>query len=157
MLIFTDIRGDEKITYRVAKVKYSTGEEVVWLAENLRTTKYPDGTDISLANGDYWNAPSDISEGLQKAYGKYYSIKIVDKIVSDGWKMPTFEDYKLLLNESLQTGSADVLKHRTYWNWSESVPDNANAWGIGLVPGGYVQYVGANEKVINYNQADNNC
>ena len=58
MLIFTDIRGDEKITYRVAKVKYSTGEEVVWLAENLRTTKYPDGTDISLANGDYWNAPS---------------------------------------------------------------------------------------------------
>lgn len=157
MLIFTDIRGDEKITYRVAKVKYSTGEEVVWLAENLRTTKYPDGTDISLANGDYWNAPSDISEGLQKAYGKYYSIKIVDKIVSDGWKMPTFEDYKLLLNESLQTGSADVLKHRTYWNWSEPVPDNANAWGIGLVPGGYVPYVGANEKVVNHNQADNNC
>lgn len=157
MMRFIDVRGDEKITYRVAKVKYSTGEEVVWLAENLRTTKYPDGTDISLANGDYWNAPSDISEGLQKAYGKYYSIKIVDKIVSDGWKMPTFEDYKLLLNESLQTGSADVLKHRTYWNWSESVPDNANAWGIGLVPGGYVQYVGANEKVINYNQADNNC
>jgi len=157
MLIFTDIRGDEKITYRVTKVKYSTGEEVVWLAENMRTTKYPDGTDISLANGDYWDAPSDISEELQKAYGKYYSIKIVDKIVSNGWKMPTFEDYKLLLNEALQTGSADVLKHQTYWNWSESASVNANAWKIGLVPGGYVQYVGANEKVINYNQADNNC
>lgn len=157
MMIFTDVRGDERITYRVAKVTYSTGEEVIWLAENLRATKYPDGTDISLADGDYWNAPTDVPEEFQKAYGKYYSMKIVDKIVPDGWKMPTFEDYKLLLNEALQTGSADVLKHQTYWNWSGAASDNANEWGIGLVPGGYVPYVGANEKVAHYNEAENNC
>lgn len=156
MLVFTDIRGDEKITYRVAKVTYSTGQENIWLAENLRTTKYPDGTDLSLADSEYWNAPSDLSVELQQAYGKYYSLGLVDKIVPEGWKMPTFDDYKLLLNEAVSAGGADVLKHSTYWNWS-SESENANAWRVGLVPSGYVPYIGASEKPVNYNQRDNNC
>lgn len=158
MLVFTDVRGDESITYRVAKVKYSTGDEVIWLAENLRTTKYPDGTDLSASNYEYWNAPSDLSPELQTAYGKYYSIKLVDKLAPKGWKVPTSEDYKLLLNEAILTGgSVDVLKHKTYWNWSGSASENANAWGIGLVPAGFVVWTGADGTVGNYNGSDNNC
>lgn len=158
MSVFTDIRGDEKITYRVAKVKYSTGEEVVWLTENLRATKYPDGTDISLTNGDYWNAPSTLSEELQQVYGKYYSFDIVDKIAPDGWKLPTLEDYEELLAEALKvTGKANVLRHQKYWNWGGASQTNANAWGIGLVPSGCVSATGPTAPVVNYNTSDNNC
>ena len=155
MLVFTDIRGDEKITYRVSKIKYSTGEEVIWLAENLRTVKYPDGSDLSVTV-DYWNAPIDISEELQNACGKYYSIGIVDKIVPEGWKVPTFDEYKTLLNESILAGSANVLKHNLYWNWGGETPEIANRWGIGFVPSGYIPYLDTGV-IYNYNGNPNDC
>ena len=42
---FTDVRGDESITYKVAVI--SNGDsEVVWLAENLRTTKLNTGESL---------------------------------------------------------------------------------------------------------------
>ena len=61
MMRFIDVRGDEKITYRVARIAYSDGTSLVWLADNLRTTKYPDGTDIEAAN--YMNTPASLGEG----------------------------------------------------------------------------------------------
>lgn len=158
MLRFTDVRGDERITYRVAKVTYSTGKEVIWLAENLRATKYPDGTDISLENGDYWNAPASLSEELQKANGKYYSLGIVARIAPEGWKVPTIAEYEELLAEALSSaGGANSIRHQTYWNWGDASQENANAWGIGLVPAGCVQNAGADSQVGNNNTNDNNC
>lgn len=158
MLLFTDVRGDESITYRVAKVTYSTGQEVIWLAENLRTTKYPDGTELSLANGEYWNAPTNLSEDLQKANGKYYSLGIVGKIAPDGWKVPSIADYEELLAEALSSdGGANSIRHQTYWNWGSASQESANAWGIGLVPAGCVAWAGADATVGNNNTNDNNC
>ncbi len=161
MLIFTDVRGDEKITYRVTKIKYSYGEEFIWLAENLRATKYPDGSDISFSSYERWNAPTDVSEGHQRAYGYYYSVNIANKVVPEGWKLPSREDYFNLVSEAKAcvNGGADVIKHPIFWNWNSGATEYANAWGLGLVPNGYVQWAGADGKPVNYNGAagDNNC
>lgn len=159
MLIFTDIRGDEKIIYRVAKLKYSNGEEVIWLAENLRATKYPDGSEISIENYERWKAPADVSEGHQKAYGYYYSVNIADKIVPKGWKMPSSEDYLVLVSEArnCENGQTNVLKHPVYWNWNTGVPEYANAWGLGLTANGYIPWAGADGNPANYNGSDSNC
>ena len=78
MMRFIDVRGDEKITYRVARISYSDGTSLVWLADNLRTTKYPDGTDIESNN--YKNTPESFGEGRVKAYGVHYHYDIRDKI-----------------------------------------------------------------------------
>ena len=50
MMRFIDVRGDEKITYRVVRIFYSDKTSLVWLADNLRATKYADGTDIEANN-----------------------------------------------------------------------------------------------------------
>lgn len=156
MLIFTDIRGDEKITYRVTKITYSTGEEVVWLAENLRATKYPDGSEISIENKERWNAPTDVSEAHQKAYGCYYSLGIRDKIVPKGWKLPSKKDYSTLLAEArLTKGMADVLKDPQYWNWNPGPSEYANAWGFGLTACGGVRW--SETGVQQYNGAAGDC
>lgn len=156
MMIFTDIRGDEKITYRVTKIKYSTGEEVIWLAENLRATKFIDGTEISLENKERWDAPTKVSEEHQKAYGYYYSQNIKGKIVPKGWKMPSKKDYSTLLREArLTNGKADVLKDKQYWNWGASPSEYANAWGFGMTACGGVRWLDIGVEL--YNEAPGGC
>jgi len=158
MMIFTDIRGDEKITYRVTKIKYSTGEEVIWTAENLRATKFIDGTEISLENKERWDAPTKISEGHQKAYGRYYSQNIKDRIVPKGWRMPSRKDYSTLLSEARFTkGKADVLKDPQYWNWSAGPSEYANAWGFGMPACGGVRWIDSEVDLYNGNPGDCTC
>ena len=52
-----------------------------------------------------------------------------------------------------------MIKHPVFWNWDGGPTEYANAWGLGLVPNGYVQWAGADGKPGNYNGAagDNNC
>jgi len=156
MLELKDVRGGETIVYKVAKTTYSDGNTVVWLAENLRTTKFPDGTEMSLANGEYWNAPSNLSEELQQANGKCYSLGIRERIAPEGWRLPTFAEYEKLLSEALKSSyGANAIRHEKYWvNVS---PQNANAWGIGLVPAGCVSASGSSASVSGNNTGDNNC
>jgi hypothetical protein len=55
MPIFKDVRGTETITYDVTILNYG-GEEHIWMAENLRTKKFVDGSDVrwrpAAASGD---------------------------------------------------------------------------------------------------------
>ena len=70
MMRFIDVRGDEKITYRVVRIFYSDKTSLVWLADNLRATKYADGTDIEANN--FKKTPASLGEGRVKAYGVHY-------------------------------------------------------------------------------------
>mgnify|MGYP004540849645 FL=1 len=90
MMRFVDIRGDEKITYRVARIKYSDGTSQIWLADNLRTTKYPDGTDIEA--NYFKKTPVSFGEGKVNAYGVYYHYDIRNKIAPAGWHLPTSQE-----------------------------------------------------------------
>lgn len=77
-----------------------------WLAENLKTTKYNDGTTIShKPNNDDWNNSSigayawynnDISN--KDEYGALYNWYAVDteKLCPIGWRVPSHEDWQIL-------------------------------------------------------------
>lgn len=49
IMAFTDPRDGE--VYRVMRLVNKYGEETIWMADNLRTTKYSDGTPV--AEGSY--------------------------------------------------------------------------------------------------------
>lgn len=155
MLEFTDVRGDEAITYKVTKVTYSDGEEVVWLAENLRATRFPDGTALAL-NTDYKEAPANVPENYRKAYGNYYSIRKRADYVPAGWRLPKFEEVETLLRESYlsEYQSYNILLSNDYWYWPSSYrPENVDAWGLGFVMAGIDRW---GNGVESYN-CDGNC
>ena len=134
MMRFIDVRGDEKITYRVARISYSDGTSLVWLADNLRTTKYPDGTDIESNN--YKNTPESFGEGRVKAYGVHYHYDIRDKIAPTGWRLPTMQEYKNLFAEAgTAEGQWNVLKDPDYYE-SVKGQTHLNDWKFNLCASG---------------------
>ena len=138
MMRFIDVRGDEKITYRVTRVNFADGTSQVWLADNLRTTKYPDGTNIETKN--YMNTPTSFGEGKVKAYGVHYHYDIRDRIAPKGWRLPTKLEFDNLFVEAASAeGQWNVLKDPEYY---ESVKGQAhlNKWKMNLCASG--QWVG---------------
>ena len=92
--------------------------EQEWMAENLITTKFNDGTDIFYAtNDDAWEnagcdgwCPNTIesvygwydnSSGYKEAYGALYNGYVVEKgnVCPSGWRVPSDEDWKILEKE----------------------------------------------------------
>ena len=134
MMRFIDVRGDEKITYRVVRILYSDKTSLVWLADNLRATKYADGTDIEANN--FKKTPASLGEGRVKAYGVHYHYDIRDKIAPKGWRLPTIQEYKNLFAEAgTAEGQWNVLKDPEYY---ESVKGQAhlNDWKFNLCASG---------------------
>ncbi len=130
VMTFTDVRGDESITYDVVRLDYSDGTSAIWLAENLRTHKYPDGTDLEIAK-DYGVAPDDLAEDIRQAYGNYYTNDVKLKVAPKGWRVPTYgEINKMFVEAEKQTGTYDVLKHPKYYAGINS--ELANAWRMNL-------------------------
>ncbi len=97
----TDIEGN---VYRTIVI--GTQE---WMAQNLRTTKYNDGTDIPLvtSNETWANLSSDAycwynndEETYGQAYGALYNWYAVntDKLCPEGWHVPTDSDWFTLEN-----------------------------------------------------------
>lgn len=83
--IVQDVEGN---TYRTIKI----GEQV-WLAENLRSTKFQDGSDVSTGF-----IPND-DEGNLLKYGRLYSWKdVADErnICPIGWRVASDDDWKEL-------------------------------------------------------------
>jgi hypothetical protein len=79
----------------------------VWLAENLKTTKYRDGSDIPnvtdsaawsiLITGAYCNFHNDPAEG--ETYGHLYNYYAVDdsrKMCPAGWHVPSTGEWNIL-------------------------------------------------------------
>ena len=134
MMRFIDVRGDEKIAYRVVRIFYSDKTSLVWLADNLRATKYADGTDIEANN--FKKTPASLGEGRVKAYGVHYHYDIRDKIAPKGWRLPTIQEYKNLFAEAgTAEGQWNVLKDPEYY---ESVKGQAhlNDWKFNLCASG---------------------
>lgn len=134
MMRFVDVRGDERIVYRVARISYSDGTSQVWLADNLRATKYPDGTDIEAAN--FKPTPASSGEGKAKAYGVHYHYDIRDRIAPTGWRLPTLQEYKDLFAEAgTAEGQWNVLKDPEYYEFVKGQP-HLNEWKFNLCASG---------------------
>ena len=137
----------------------------VWMAENLKVTKYRNGDPIpnvtnystwdALATGAYCNYNND--ESHVAVYGRLYNWHAVDdsrNLAPDGWHVPTDEEWKQLeMYLGMSQAEADIsgewrgtyeggmLKDSstTYW-WASNVGSNES--GFTGLPGGYRSSLG---------------
>ena len=139
----------------------------VWMKENLKTTKYNDGTSIPLVtdNSSWSNlaAPgycwyNNNEAGYKNTYGALYNWYAVNtgKLCPAGWHVPTNDEWTTLLNYlnfngfnyDGSTGGWKIgksLAATTLWTSSSTVgavgntdyPTKRNATGFTAFPGGY--------------------
>jgi uncharacterized protein (TIGR02145 family) len=131
----------------------------VWMAENLKTTKYRNGDTIPNITGDTkWRLLSteaycdyENTPGNSAIYGKLYNwYAIVDSryIAPIGWHVPTDAEWTTLENYVADNygtyGSvAKALASTTNWALSSvagtpgAAPKNNNSAGFTALPGGY--------------------
>ncbi|KMQ51949.1 hypothetical protein CHISP_1204 [Chitinispirillum alkaliphilum] len=132
-----------------------------WTVENLRTTKYIDGTDIPhvpaasawsvLTSAAYCYYNNTTDQDTIRKYGALYNWYIADpenkrRIVPPGWRIPTDEDWQEL---------EDYLTNNGF-NWT-GVPDGSNRIGKALASSGgewdssaSVGHVGNQQRVNNF-------
>lgn len=134
MMRLVDKRGDETITYPVVRVTFSDGTSQVWTAQNLNTTKYPDGTEIEAEYYRY--APESLGEDWIKAIGTYYSFVIRDRIIPKGWRIPTEAEWNYLFSEAGKNGGYNVLKDPVYYYKDPTGQEHLNEWGLSFTSAG---------------------
>ena len=135
--------------------RYSTMQigEQVWMAENLRTTRYNDGTPISKVTGyEEWAALETPAycwynnDSVQNAeYGALYNWYAVDteRLCPDGWHVPSDEEWNELTAQAsnpLRAGGS--LKESGTEHWRSPNTGATNATGFTALPGGYRSYNG---------------
>lgn len=133
---FTDVRGDERITYRVTKLTYPNGKSVVWLADNLRTVRYPDGSALDPSK-DYIRLDGDEETERFRAYGCLYSLAVSKQVVPDGWRIPSVADYEELFSEAAKVpGGYNVLKDNVWYGDFPRTEGHVNEWRMNLSSAG---------------------
>lgn len=134
----------------------------VWMVENLKTTKYNDGTSIPLVSkGIVWKSLTtpaycryNNEAGNNKAeYGALYNWYAVNtgKLCPIKWHVPTDSEWKLLeINIQMDlyeveyigyrgTNQGDKLKNTSGWH---SPDHGTNITGFSALPGGYINNAG---------------
>ena len=119
-----------------------------WMAENLRTTKYNDGSPIySETNNLLWSVLEKGAfcwydndyEANVKQYGALYNwyAVVTDKLCPTGWHVPSEGEVNRLI---LYLGSVDVignkLKAPCIWEWNNTNGNGSNESGFSALPGG---------------------
>ncbi len=133
----------------------------VWMAENLKTTKYNDNTAIPLVTDNTaWTTlstaayswPANNEAQYKNLYGAYYNWYAVEtgKLCPTGWHVPTDADFKTLeLSLGMTQVQADAIewrgtdqgkkmKNTTGWN---SGGNGTNTSGFSAMPSGYRAYL----------------
>jgi uncharacterized protein (TIGR02145 family) len=132
-----------------------------WMAENLKTSRYNDGTAIPLVTdnkawsnlttpGYCWNSNDTFS--YKDIYGALYNWYTVEtgKLCPSGWHIPTDAEWTILfdfMNDSSEI-AADKFKETgtTHWNAKKSYATNET--GFTALPGGgryrYGAFAGVN-------------
>jgi uncharacterized protein (TIGR02145 family) len=163
----SDINGNVYNTVKIGKQ--------VWMAENLKATKYNDGTDIPLVEdneawtvlttpGYCWYENDELN--YKNTYGPLYNWYAVNtgKLCPLGWHVPTNAEWhelilyldldavepepgEMVVWESLIAG--DNLKEAgtTHWN---SPNTGTNSSGFTALPGGFRRYEGSFHSIGGY-------
>jgi uncharacterized protein (TIGR02145 family) len=127
----------------------------VWMAENLKTTKYNDGTEIPvITENDSWaklTTPgyswyNNDSKEYKKIYGALYNWYVVNtnKLCPVGWHVSTDAEWNTLAI-FLQGGNevGGKLKEKGTKHWKIPNEGATNESGFTALPGGYRSFEGA--------------
>ena len=120
-----------------------------WMVENLKTTKYNDGTPIPMVNDSYqwislnsagYSWYNNYNSTNDNNYGALYNWYAVNtgKLAPIGWHVPTSADINVLatyLGGYLVAGSK--LKESGNVHWVSDNSDATNSSGFTALPGGY--------------------
>jgi uncharacterized protein (TIGR02145 family) len=127
----------------------------VWMVENLRTTRYNDGTPIPMVPDNlYWSrlttgaySDYDNTPDSSKIYGKlynWYAVNDARKLAPAGWHVPSDSEWVLLLTylggESVAGGK---LKETGTDHWESPNVGATNESGFTALPGGRRDFNGS--------------
>jgi len=139
--LLMDRRGTELQSYRLVKIGLH-----YWTADNIRATKFTDGTDIaaiSETNTADWNANTtgaylvDSDADWVAIAGLMYNgyCAVSDKMAPEGWRVPTCADYGNI-RTSVGARTSALYKDSTPGTWSEG-GTGTNLTGFSAVATGY--------------------
>jgi uncharacterized protein (TIGR02145 family) len=126
----------------------------VWMDENLKTTKYNDGTSIpNIINATDWNTLTtgaycdyNNTPSYSNIYGRlynYYAVVDSRKLCPTGWHVPTDAEYGTL---AVYLGGGSVaggkLKEMGITHWNSPNTEATNETGFSALPGGFRHYSG---------------
>jgi uncharacterized protein (TIGR02145 family) len=135
--------------------KSTNGISQTWMAENLRTTKYNDGSDIpnvtddvswaGLTSGAYCSYNNTTNPDTIATYGFLYNFYTIDtkKIAPSGWHIPTDLEWRRLIQQSGGTTiGGGGMKEAGTAHWAEPNYWGYNSSGFTAVPSGIRHYQG---------------
>jgi uncharacterized protein (TIGR02145 family) len=147
-----DIDGNKYVTVNI--------EGSVWMAENLKTTRYNDGIEIpltsdpnewnNLASGGFCWYNNDAS--YKDIYGALYNgYSVVNgNLCPTGWHVPSIEEWRELsraLGDSVKAGSKMKEAGTDHW----LAPNNANnSSGFNALPSGIRYFEGTFSSIQTY-------
>ena len=135
----TDIEGN---TYKTIQI----GTQL-WMAENLKTTKYNNGIGIPLVTGSEWDTMttqgycwySNNFKSFGKTYGALYNWYAVESgnLCPTGWHVPSDDDWTAL-SEYLggENAAGGRLKESGTRHWKSPNAGATNSNGFTALPGG---------------------
>jgi len=149
----TDIKGNSYKTVRIG--------DQVWMAENLRTTSYNDGTEIPIVTDTIlWNeltSPgicwyNNDESSYKDIYGALYNGYAVSigNVCPAGWHMPDREEWQQLrsfLGDTLTGGGKLKEEGTTHWMMPNSGADNSS--GFTTLPAG-IRFIDGSFSSVSY-------
>lgn len=137
--VVTDIDGNVYHTIRIGTQ--------VWMVENLKTTKYNDGTEIPMVTdntawanlitpGFCWNNNDVANKNTYGALYNWYAVN-TGKLAPSGWHIPTSNEWEILCE--FLGGSrlaCTKLKEMGTSHWNSSNEGSTNESGFTALPGG---------------------
>jgi uncharacterized protein (TIGR02145 family) len=119
-----------------------------WMAENLKTTKYNDGTTIPLvpnfSNWESLTTPGYCWYKNEPRYGDFYGAIYnwytvnTGKLCPSGWHVPTQAEWETLIDYLGGTSVAGgKLKQTFVLHWNDPNVGATNEFGFTALPGGY--------------------
>jgi uncharacterized protein (TIGR02145 family) len=120
----------------------------VWMAENLKTTKYNDGTAIPLVADDkawaalttpalcWYNNEETANKNKYGALYNWYTVSI-NKLCPKGWHVPTVKEWTILTTYlGGKNASGGKLKETGLTHWKSSNKGVTNETGFTALPSG---------------------
>jgi uncharacterized protein (TIGR02145 family) len=137
--LITDASGNNYVTIGIG--------HQTWMAQNLRTTKYNDASDIALEEADsvwqqlttgaycWYNNNNDYSANYGALYN-WYSVN-TGKLCPAGWHVPTEDDFNKLVDYLSGSGTAGgLLKQTGFTYWNNPNKGATNQYGFNGYGGG---------------------